>query len=104
MRGNVAVVAGRGGVEVAQSITAETCRGLNQRTVHCGNRATRATAEIRLDVSCGDRRSTRFALFKSVLLFGTVDLAQVIDAGVGLRILTRFDEVGNRDGRQEADD
>jgi len=100
----VSIAADRSGVEVAEGVTAQACRGLNQLVVHRGNRATRTTAEVRLDVGGGNRCSTGFALFKSVLLFGTVDLTEVVDAGIGLRILARFDEVGDRDCRQEADD
>ena len=45
-----------------------------------------------------------FATFQSELVGRRVKLAEVVDAGVGLRLSTRFHEVRNRDGRQEADD
>jgi len=104
VRARIVLLAHRSGVEIAQGVTAQAGGRLNQWAVHGRDRATRATAEIRGDISHTNRRGACFALFKSILLFGTVDLAQVVDAGVGLRVLARFDEVGNRDGRQEADD
>ena len=43
-------------------------------------------------------------VFQCPLLSGTVKLAQVIDAGVGLRSGAGPDEIRNRNGCKEADD
>ena len=45
-----------------------------------------------------------FALFQRELVGRRVNLAEVVDASIGLRGGTRFHEVRNRNGRQEADD
>ena len=42
--------------------------------------------------------------FQGPLLSGRINLAEVVDAGIGLGSGAGFDEVGNRDGRQEAND
>ena len=46
----------------------------------------------------------RFALFQRVLVGRRVQLAEVVDAGIGLRGGTGLHEVRNRDRRQQADD
>ena len=46
----------------------------------------------------------RFALFQGELVGRRVNLAEVVNASIGLRGGARFHEVRNRNGRQEADD
>ena len=62
------------------------------------------TAQIRFNVSRLRRGRAGLALFQRPLLLGGVNDAEVVDARIGLRGLTSFHEVRNRDGRQEADD
>ena len=72
-------------------------------------RARRHTARrVQLDVGrqvgrIGDGVSRLLALFQRELVGRRVNLAEVVDAGIGLRGGTGFHEVRNRDGRQEAD-
>ena len=69
-----------------------------------GSSSNSATPQIWLDISdlryiCGI-----LIVFQSVLLDGGINLAEVVDAAIALRSGAGMDEVGNRDGRQEADD
>jgi len=71
-----------------------------------GNRVVLVQLDVRRQVA-GKSRSggTRaFAGFQCPLTCGRINLAEVVDAGIGLRGGAGFHEVGNRDGRQEADD
>jgi len=43
-----------------------------------------------------------FILLKGNLLDGSVNLPQVVDAGIGLRVGTGFHEVWNRNGRKQS--
>ena len=72
---------------------------------------TRRNALVRVQLDIGrqvggqhDGRTGRFALFQRELVGCRVNLAQVVDAGVGLRGGTGLHEVGNRNRRQQADD
>jgi len=51
-----------------------------------------------------DRRTRGLALFQRELVGRRVNLAEVVDASVGLRGGTRFHEVRDRNRREEADD
>jgi hypothetical protein len=61
-------------------------------------------AKIWRDVGCSIGSSADLMGFQSPLLGGGINLAEVVDAGIGLGGGAGFDEVGNRDCRQEADD
>ena len=68
-----------------------------------------AVGRVKFDVGCqvGGQRdgcAGRFALFQRELVGRRVNLAEVVNASIGLRGGARFHEVRNRNGRQEADD
>ena len=63
-----------------------------------------AATKIRLQHRVARSRRSALLLLEGPLLFRTIDLAQVVDASVGLRGGAGFHEVGNGDRRQEADD
>lgn len=66
-----------------------------------------ATLEIIHDAvraGCGDGVTLFLLLLQSPLLNCSIDLAEVVDAGILLSRCTGLDEIGNRDGSQEADD
>ena len=52
----------------------------------------------------GDGVTLFLLLLQSPLLNSSIDLAEVVDAGVLLGRCASLDEIGNRDGSQEADD
>ena len=60
--------------------------------------------EVRGHVGGGHVVNVRLFVFQSPLGFGTVNLTEIVDAGVLLGLATGFDEVGNCDGGQEPDD
>src|ERR1017187_5843307 len=60
-------------------------------------------AEERPEVLAGGRVGVALLVLQGPLLLGAVNQAQVTDAGVLLRGLARLDEVGNGDGRDDAD-
>lgn len=67
------------------------------------------TRSVELDVGSqvsaqGEGVTSLFALFQSELVGRRVNLTEVVDASIGLRGSASFDEVRNRDRRQEADD
>ena len=69
-----------------------------------GQSAVAAATQVRLDVG-GHRAGCRGLLvLQCPLLLGTVKLAQVVDAGVGLRRGAGADEVGDGDGSQQTND
>jgi hypothetical protein len=61
-------------------------------------------AKVWGDVRVCGHSGADLTFFQGPLLFGCVNDAEVIDAGIGLRGLTGFHEVGNRDRSQEAND
>ena len=68
-----------------------------------------AAGRVQLDIGrqvggIADGATGGFAFFQRPLLGSAVKLPQVVDAGIGLRGGTSLHEVGNRDGRQQADD
>ena len=63
-----------------------------------------ATAHIRLDLGGRWSHGSSLAVFQGVLLLGTVDLAEVIDASIVLGLGTCFHEVRNGDRSQQTDD
>ena len=93
----------------------ERAQGAGRVRADLGNviAATRRTSRqaarrVQLDVrrQVGGQRdgcTGLFALFQRELVGRRVNLAEVVDAGVGLRGGASFHEVRNRDGRQEAD-
>src|ERR1019366_1095882 len=89
-----------------------TCRRNTHRSAGIGavRRTTGNAADgIQLDVGrqvarIGDGGAVDFVLFQRELVGRRVNLAEVVDARVGLRTGAGFYEVWNRDGRQEADD
>jgi hypothetical protein len=72
----------------------------NRTSRHHRAGAAQVGPEIPVTRNCGGQ----FSFFQSPLLCGRVNLAEVVDAGVGLCGLTSSNEVGNRDSCQEADD
>ena len=90
------------------------CAGRVRANVSAGigttSRARRnAAVRVQLDVGrevarVADGRTGGLALFQRELVGRRVNLAEVVDAGVGLGGGTRFHEVRNRNRRQEADD
>jgi len=90
------------GLEIIQTIARGKRIGAIGRA---GGRSARsATAQIGLDI--GDRRNgvLRRLVFQSPSLLGAINLAQVIDARALLRFQARADEIGYRDGGEQADD
>ena len=70
-----------------------------------GNGTSRVQLDVRRHVSrIVDGRARGFLVFQRELVGRRVNLAQVVDAAIGLGRRTRFDEVRDRDRRQEADD
>ncbi len=70
------------------------------RDSKCGRR--RITAHVTSNVSfTGGRTDTRF---QSPLLLRRINLAKVVNTGIGLGRLTSANEVRNRDRSEEADD
>ena len=94
--------ASRRGLHIANCIAGGEDLGRIQRAVR--SRAAGATTEVGLDVSCPGRGRGGLFLFQGPFLLGTINLAQVVDAGVGLGRGTGMNEVGNRDGGQQTDD
>ena len=82
----------------------------NGQRVGAARRARRqAVRRVEFDVGRqvnGQRNACtgRFALFQRKLVGRRVNLAEVVDASIGLRGGTRLHEVGNRNGCQKADD
>jgi len=86
-----------------------------RRIAHCGvtigaasrtgrNRTIRIQLDIRRQVIWEVNRCSRcLALFQRELLRRRVNLAEVVDAGIGLRCGAGFHKVRNRDRRQQAD-
>jgi hypothetical protein len=67
-----------------------------------------AASRVQLDVGrqvgrIADSVPGGFTLFERPLLGGIVNPTQVVDTGIGLRGGTSLHKVGNRDGRQQAD-
>ena len=68
------------------------------------------TSRVELDVGGqvrgqrGGRATRGLVLFQRPLINSGVDLAHVVNASIGLGRSTRFHEVRNRDGREQADD
>ncbi len=62
-----------------------------------------SATEVRVDVRRVRRNLRLLTVFQRPLLLGSINDAEVVDAGVGLRGLTSSHEVGNRDSRQQAD-
>ena len=60
--------------------------------------------QIHLHVRRGGDGGVRLLVFECPLLFGTVQLAEVVDTGVSLGRIARPNEVRNRDGGQQTDD
>jgi hypothetical protein len=93
------------GAERAGRLRANTAIGIS-----AASRAGRKTAgRVQLDVRRqvvreGDGLAGGFLLFECELVGRRVNLAEVVDAGVGLRSGSGFYEVWNRNRRQEADD
>ena len=69
-----------------------------------GNLPGGVQAQVRLDVVLRHRSPTPLASFDGELIDGGVNLAQIIDAGIGLRRGSGTGQVGNGDSRQQADD
>ena len=70
-----------------------------------GDVASGVQLDVRREVGGQHNRITGlFALFQGELVGRRVNLAEVVDASVGLRLSARFHEVRNRNCRQEADD
>jgi hypothetical protein len=67
-------------------------------------RTTRTATKVRSEVSDTRRVGRGLLLFQRPLLLRAVDLAEVVDARIGLGRGARFDEVGDRDRGEEADD
>src|SRR5579864_2056017 len=59
--------------------------------------------EIRPQGRAGWSHALRLFVLQGPLLFGSVDLAEVVDAGIFLRGAARFDKVGNGNGREHSD-
>ena len=64
----------------------------------------RITTEERRDLSLRGRNASGLIGFQRPLLLRTVNLAKVVDTGIGLGRLTSANEVRNRDRSEEADD
>jgi len=100
---------------VGRSRSAERAAFLRRRTqgadrVGAVRRAGRnAASRVQLDVGRQVRRKTEgvtggLVLFERELVGGRINLAKVVDAGIGLGLGTSFHEVRNRNRRQQADD
>jgi len=68
-----------------------------------------AAGRVQLDIGfqigrVGNGSTSAQMRFQSVLVGRRINLAEVVNAGILLRGRTRFDEVRNRDGGQQADD
>src|ERR1019366_8860175 len=93
----VAKATGRRGANISASIVAA------RRTA--GNGARRIQLDVGAQVGrIGDRVVGLQVLFQRELVGRRVNLAEVVDAGVGLGGGAPLQEVRNRDGRQQADD
>ena len=69
-----------------------------------GPATSRTTTQVRLQLAgCRSVTGLQFG-FQGQLIYRAINLAEVVDAGVGLGGLARFDEVRNRDRSEEADD
>jgi hypothetical protein len=98
-------------------------RGRGERAGHLGGVADRergvsttsrtrrnGAAGIQLDIGrqvggqAGSRRTRAFAGFQGPFIFRGVNLAEVVDASIGLRGGARFHKVRNRDRGQQTDD
>ena len=94
-----------------QSAQRASRAGANHRGGVCairrarGNAARRVQLDVRRQVS-RERHSGAGLLagFQRELVSRRINLAEVVDASIGLRLSARFHEVRNRDCRQEADD
>ena len=69
-----------------------------------GTHGENSILEIRQQLLRGRHVGGGLVFFQRPLLLGRVQLAEIVDAGIGLRGCAGFYEVGNRDRRQEADD
>src|SRR6266705_203101 len=87
----------RAGLAVNNYIITTTSRAL-------GDFASRGQLDIRRQVVEDDGGGADFLVFQRPLVDRRVNLAEVVDAGIGLRGRTGFDEVRNRDRSQQADD
>ena len=86
---------------------AERLVGDSRECVGTGKGGTRASCwtdyrvlHVRLDIRIGYRRIGRLVILESPLLSSSVDLAQVTEACIHLRLCSGMDKVGNRDGSQ----
>ena len=73
----------------------------------CGTAHTRGAArpaQIRTNIGLHWGGVGRLAGLQRPLLFGAVNLSQVVDTGILLGGRARFHEIGNRDRRQQPDD
>ncbi len=59
---------------------------------------------IRSEVGSDDGVGSNFLVFQCSLRFGSVELAQVVNARILLGSGARFHKIGNRDGSKQTDD
>lgn len=90
------------GAQTARGRSANITDGIgSMRWTNRGENATRtARAQIGLDAAVGRAGGHCLLVFQSPLLFGTVDLAKVVDAGIGLGGGAGLHEIWNGDCSQ----
>ena len=100
----VVLIARRGNADCIDCIASETDTGAYQRAEETANTARRAAADVRHYAVSRGSVAAGLALLQSPLLLGSVNLAEVVDARIGLGVRAGMHVVRNRDRSQEADD
>jgi hypothetical protein len=102
--GWVVLIAGRGCAYWVYRVTREPKARGDQRTKQGTNATCRAPANVGHDVIDERDIPRNFALLQGPLLFGSIYLPQIVNAGIRLGVCAGMDVVGNRNGRQQSYD